>query len=175
MHETALELRELDALIQRSYGGATDHLRGIINEDRTLSATQIAQLLSGVRVLALGTVTSRGEPRVSAVDGHFLHGAWVFTTSGSSAKAEQLARRTAASAAHIDHEALAVFCHGHATRLTEGHARYGEALDHLTQHYGGSPLAWGDDIRLYRLEPAWLVGYAFDRERLLRERGVNVT
>jgi len=29
---------------------------------------------------------------------------------------------------------------------------------------------WGEDIRLYRLTASWMVGYAFDRERLLAAR-----
>ena len=40
-------------------------------------------------------------------------------------------------------------------------------LAHWTAHYGSSPLDWGEDIRLYRLAPSWMVGYAFERERLL--------
>ena len=41
----------------------------------------------------------------------------------------------------------------------------------MTAHYGSSPLDWGEDIRLYRLAASWMIGYAFDRERLLAARG----
>jgi hypothetical protein len=50
-----------------------------------------------------------------------------------------------------------------------------ETLAHWTAHYGGSPLDWGEDIRLYRLVPSWMVGYAFERERLLASRGVQAS
>jgi hypothetical protein len=169
MRESPDELRELDDLLGRSRAGATSHLRDIINDDRALDAHDVVRVLVGMKVLALATVTGRSEPRVSAVDGHFLHGQWVFTTDGSSAKARQLDRRPAVSAAHIDHETFAVFTHGHALRLTERDERYGETLQYLVDHYGSSPLSWGDDIRLYRVAPSWMVGYAFDRARLSPE------
>jgi hypothetical protein len=71
--------------------------------------------------------------------------------------------------AHVDGEALAVFSHGRVVELA------GDALAavdrHWTAHYGSSPLSWGDVV-MWRLEPTWMVGYAFDREGLLAARGV---
>lgn len=173
MHESASELEALQRLLDASRARATEHLRGIINEDRTLSARDLASLLTGMKVLALATVTAGGEPRISAVDGHFVHGSWTWSTSGTSAKARHLERRPSVSAAHVDHEELAVFAHGRAERLAPGDPLWDETLAHLTAHYGGSPLGWGPDIRLYRLVPTWMVGYAFDRDRLLAQRAAG--
>ncbi len=170
MRETPAEIEALQRLLDRSRAGATSHLRGIIDDRRALSAPDIVSLLTGMKVLALATVTARGEPRVSAVDGHFLHGTWTWSTSGSSAKARDLAARPALSLAHIDNEDLAVFAHGRSERLEPSDPRWQETLGHWTAHYGGSPLEWGDDIRLYRLAASWMVGYASDRERLLASR-----
>ena len=77
----------------------------------------IAALLTGMKVISAATVTAQGEPRISAMDGHFLHGTWTFSTSRTSAKARHLARRPAVSIAHVDGEALAVFSHGHVVEL----------------------------------------------------------
>jgi hypothetical protein len=44
---------------------------------------------------------------------------------------------------------------------------------HWTAHYGSSPLSWGDVV-MYRLDPSWIVGYAWKRDELLSERGVAV-
>jgi hypothetical protein len=170
MLETPAELDELQGLLDRSRARATGHLRGIINDDRALSARDIAALLTGMKVIVVATVTARAEPRISALDGHFLHGTWVWTTSGSSAKARHLDARPAVSVAHVDHEDMAVFAHGQAERLDSGDPRWDETLAHLTAHYGSSPLGWDEDIRLYRLAPSWMVGYAFERERLLASR-----
>ncbi|WP_253272561.1 hypothetical protein [Arsenicicoccus sp. oral taxon 190] len=47
-----------------------------------------------------------------------------------------------------------------------------DADAHWTAHYGSSPFSWGDVV-MYRLEAHWMVGYAFERETLLRGRGVD--
>jgi|HubBroStandDraft_5_1064220.scaffolds.fasta_scaffold09109_4 hypothetical protein len=173
MLETEPELDALQELLDRSRSGATEHLRGIIDDERALSARDIAGLMQKMKVLSLATVTARGEPRISAVDGHFLHGTWTWSTDGPSAKAQHLAARPAVSVAHIDNEELAVFAHGAAERLRPGDPLWDETLAHWTAHYGASPLAWGEDIRVYRLTPSWMVGFASDREQLLASRGVK--
>jgi general stress protein 26 len=169
MFETADELVHLQALLDASHARSTEHLRGIINDERSLTATDIAGLLTGMKVITAATVTARGEPRISAMDGHFLHGTWTFSTSRTSAKARHLARRPAVSVAHVDGEALAVFSHGHVVELTGDELVAVDA--HWTSHYGSSPLSWGDVV-MWRLEPSWMVGYAFRRDQLLAERGL---
>lgn len=173
MLETSAEIAALQELLDASYAASTGHLRSIINEERALSARQIAGLLTGMKVLSLATVTAGGEPRISAVDGHFLHGTWTFSTSGTAAKARHLQARPGVSVAHVDGEELALFSHGLAERIGEGDTDWAETLAHWTAHYGTSPLSWGADVRLYRLRPRWMVGYAFQRTELLAARGVT--
>jgi general stress protein 26 len=171
MLETPEELARLQGLLDDSHARATEHLRGIIHDDRTLTAEQIVALLPAMKVISVATVTAHGEPRISAMDGHFLHGTWTFSTSRTAAKARHLAARPAVSVAHVDGEALAVFSHGRAVEL-EGD-ELAEVDRHWTAHYGSSPLSWGDVV-LYRLDPTWMVGYAWKRAELLAERGVTV-
>jgi hypothetical protein len=171
VQETEAELDELDALLDRSLSAATDHLRSIIRPgERTLTARQLAGVLSGMCVLTLATVTAKGEPRVSAVDGHFLHGRWIFSTDRSSAKARHLARRPAASVAHLRGEELGVFTHGTAELLNPAAApadpEFDSILEYLTAHYDSSPLSWGDVV-LYRLRPHWMVAFASRPQDLL--------
>jgi general stress protein 26 len=169
--ETPDELARLQTLLDASHARSTEHLRGIIHGDRTLDAAQIAALLTGMKVISVATVTATGEPRISAVDGHFLHGTWTFSTSRTAAKARHLAARPAVSVAHVDGEAMAVFSHGRVVELA------GDELaavdEHWTAHYGSSPMTWGDVV-MWRLEPSWMVGYAFRRDELLAERGLAV-
>ncbi len=171
MLETPEELATLQGLLDASHARATDHLREIITDERSLSAAQIAALLPAMKVISVATVTSHGEPRISAMDGHFLHGTWTFSTSRTAAKARHLAARPAVSVAHVDGEQLAVFSHGHAVEL--GGDELAEVDQHWAGHYGSSPLSWGDVV-MYRLDPSWMVGYAWKREELLAERGVAV-
>jgi hypothetical protein len=171
VHETEAELDELDALLDRSLSAATDHLRSIIQPgERTLTARQLVGVISGMCVLTLATVTARGEPRVSAVDGHFLHGCWIFGTDRSSAKARHLQQRPAASVAHLRGEELGVFTHGTAELLNpaDGPADpdFSSVLGHLTDSYGVSPLDWGDVV-IFRLRPHWMVAFASSPQELL--------
>jgi general stress protein 26 len=172
MFETPDEIAALQTLLDTSHAKATGHLRGIINDDRTLSADQLVALLTGMKVLSVATVTAACEPRISALDGHFLHGTWTFSTDGSSAKARHLEKRPAVSVAHIDGEELALFSHGYADLMQPGPQR-DEVEAHWTAHYGSSPWSWGDDTRMYRLRMTWAVAYAFKRDELLKQRGVT--
>ena len=170
MLETPEELARLQVLLDASHARATEHLRSIISDDRRLSAVDIASLLTGMKVVSVATVTAAGEPRISAMDGHFLHGTWTLGTSRSSAKARHLAARPAVSIAHVDGEDLAVFSHGRVVELEGDELAAVDA--HWTGHYGSSPLSWGDVV-MWRLEPAWMVGYAFRRDELMASRGLE--
>jgi general stress protein 26 len=172
MRDTDAELDALQQLLDDSRARSTGHLRGIVTAEHTLTARHVAALLTGMKVLSVATVTARGEPRISALDGHFLHATWTFSTDGGSAKARHLAARPAVSVAHVDGEDLALFSHGYAELLQPGPER-DEVDAHWTDHYGSSPFAWGDDIRMYRLRMTWAVAYAFRRDELLRTRGVT--
>ncbi|HET7400024.1 MAG TPA: pyridoxamine 5'-phosphate oxidase family protein [Intrasporangium sp.] len=173
MRETPEEVVALQDLLDRSHARATEHLRAIITAERRLTAEDVVALMTGMKVLSLATVTASGEPRISAVDGHFLHGTWTFSTSGSAAKARHLRQRPAVSVAHVDNEELALFSHGRAEELRAGDPAHEEMVAHWTAHYGQSPLEFGPDVRLYRLRAEWMVGYAWQRAELLRSRHVT--
>ena len=173
MHETDEEITRLQELLDASHARATGHLRSIIDDDRVLSARDLVALLTGMKVLSVATVTATGEPRISALDGHFLHATWSFSTAGTAAKARHMRDRPAVSVAHIDNEELAVFSHGRVEEVHEGDADHDETFAHWIRHYGSDPRSWADDIRLYRYVPSWMVGYAWKREELLAARGVS--
>jgi hypothetical protein len=169
MKETAAEVTELQRLLDAAYARATEHLRNIITDPRRLDAEELVRILTGMRTLNLATVTARGEPRISAVDGHFLHARWVFTTSGSAAKARHLKARPAASISYVDGERIGVFSHGDVEFLGPHHPEFAEIEEHLTNHYGSSPSSWGTDIVYCRLQASWMVGYAFDKAAVLKD------
>jgi hypothetical protein len=163
VYETEPELREMQTLLDSSLGRATPHLQSIITTARSLSAEQLAQVLTGMCVLVLSTVTAKGEPRVSAVDGHFLHGRWVFGTARGAAKARHLRARPAASVAHIRGEDLGVFVHGVVEDLhpADGPAAqdWPEIQEHLHRIYGTDSFDWSEVV-YYRLRPTWMTVYA---------------
>lgn len=164
MLETPDEIAALQDLMNRSYAGASNHLKAIISGSRRLDAAGVLAATTGMKVLSLATVTARGEPRISAVDGHFLHGTWTFSTDGTSVKAGHLATRPAISLAHLDGERCGIFGHGYARQVLPTEAGYREILAHWTAHYDSDPTTWADDIRMYRAELTWLVGYTNDAD-----------
>jgi hypothetical protein len=171
MRETPEELAGLQALIDASFAGASAHLRGIMAPERRLSAERIVADIPSPAVLNVATVTRRGEPRISALDGHFLHGRWYFTTAGDSPKAVHIRSRPAVSASYTPRDGYGIFCHGDA-RLLEG-AEKQMVIAHCTRVYGQSPENFGDGIAYVRIEPKWFVGFAFSEEEMaafLKER-----
>lgn len=168
MRETDDDLAELQRLLDQSIARSGEHLRSIITPGkRTLTAHQLAAVLTGVRHLALATVTSKGEPRISAVDGHFLRARWVFTTSGTAVKTAHMRARPAVSASHVLGDDLGVFAHGRIEFLAEDHPDFDWIEEHLVGHYGSSPRSWGPEIVYLRIRPHWMVGYAFQPETIV--------
>ena len=170
MRETSEDLAELQALLDASLSSATSHLRSIIDGENTLTAEQLAQTLTGMCTLALSTVTAKGEPRISAVDGHFLHGRWHFGTARNAAKARHLAARPAASVAHLRGEDLGVFTHGTVEVLNplggEPCAEWPQLLAYFQDFYGADAFDWDREVVYYRLRPHWMTVYAPDITRL---------
>ena len=170
MYETSVELKELQALLDASLSRSNEHLRSIISTERTLTAELLTQLLTGMRTLALSTVTAQGEPRISGVDGHFLHGKWHFGTARGAAKARHLAARPAASAAHLRGEDLGVFTHGTVEILNpqggEPAADWPDLLAYFKDFYGDDFFDWDNDVVYYRLHPHWMTAYAPDLAKL---------
>lgn len=166
MYESPTELAALQDLLDGSFARASAHLTGIMAPERRLSAEQLVADLSGIAVLNLATVTARGEPRISAVDGHFLHGRWHFSTAADSPKARQFAARPAVSASYTPRDGYGVFCHGYARRLEPGTAELTELAEHCARAYGQTfeEMGLGSGIVYVQVEPAWLVGFAFARE-----------
>jgi len=106
MLENPAEIDRLQQLLDRSAAGAGPHLRGIITDERRMSATQLTERLQGMRLLAVATVTADGRPLAGPVDGYFLH--------GTSVRMRHLAARPAVSATYLPGEELAVTVHGRA-------------------------------------------------------------
>lgn len=165
MYETADELTELQRLIDDSFARSSEHLRGIMEEQRRLTAERIVAEVPSPAVLNVATVTVRGEPRISALDGHFLHGRWYFTTAGDSPKARHMAARPAVSASYTPRDGYGIFCHGRATLIERGQ-EWQFLIEHCTRVYGQSPETFGDGIACVRIEPSWLVGFAFSEEEM---------
>lgn len=160
MRESPGEIEALQSLLDESIRRSGRHLVEIINDQRRLSARQLIAELEGMKVLVLATVTAAGEPRTSCVDGHFLHGTWVFSTDESAHKARHLKARPALSCTYADGERMAVFTHGYADYITADRTEFATYDEYFTGHYGSSPTTWGPSIVFLKVRPTWMVAYA---------------
>lgn len=112
MHETTEDLRDLQALLDRSYDAAGSHLKEVITRDRCLTAVEVCDRLQGMCLLVLATVTADGRPIAGPVDGIFYRGSFYFGSSPDSVRFRHIARRPAVSATHLPGEELSVTVHG---------------------------------------------------------------
>lgn len=158
MDETAAELIELQRLLDGSFARASAHLTSIMTPERRLSARRLVAELPLPAVLNIATVTAEGRPRISAVDGHFLHGRWHFTTALDSPKARQLRARPWISASFTPRDGFGVFSHG-TVALLDGYERQ-QLREHFTAAYGSDPESWGGPIAYCRIDADWMVAFA---------------
>lgn len=135
MHETAEELSRLQHLLDQSAARAGPHLRGIITDDRRLTARQLSDRLTGLRLLVVATVTADGRPLAGPVDGFFLHGAFHFSSGRDSVRMRHLAVRPAVSASYLPGEQLAVSVHGRAELFELASGAGAELRQAMLDHY----------------------------------------
>src|SRR5690242_20668305 len=114
MLESGDDVRELQALLDRTFARANAHLASIVSPERRLNARQVVRYLQGTKHLAFATVNRRGEPRVAPLDGVFIRGRFTVSTGGRAARLRHLRANSACSAAHMDGDAVGIVAHGHA-------------------------------------------------------------
>jgi nitroimidazol reductase NimA-like FMN-containing flavoprotein (pyridoxamine 5'-phosphate oxidase superfamily) len=138
MHESPAELERLQSLLDRSYAAGGAHLLAIHTPQRRLTAAQLAERLTGMRLLVLATATSDGRPIAGPVDGIFFRGAFYFGSAPESVRFSHIARRPHVSATHLPAEEWAVTVHGTATPvdITEHREFRRTLLDIYTPRYG---------------------------------------
>ena len=153
MRETQADLSRLQRVLDVSHERAGSHLRSVITPERRLTAVELTTRLTGMKLLALATVNSRGAPVVGPVDGIFYRGEFWFGTSPDALRIRHIRRNPAVSATHVPGEELAVTVHGTAhiegvpADLPDG---FGEICREI---YGDGWLEWGGGALYCRIGP----------------------
>ena len=157
MHETKDDLKTLQEILDRSHSGAGSHLREVITSDRRMTAEEVCGRLTGMRLVALATVTSDNRPLVGPVDGIFYRGAFHFGSSPDSLRVNHVRHRPSVSATHLPGEELAVTVHGRASildmRSDDNAALRKTVLDIYTPRYGGEWEVFFDSNLYMRIYP----------------------
>ena len=164
MFETDDDVRELQALIDRTFARANPHLAKIVKPERRLTARQVVRYLQGTKHVAFGTVNERGEPRVAPLDGVFISGRFTVSTGGRAARLRHLRANPACSAAHMDGDTIGIVVHGRATIIGRDDEGVEEIEPVWRDIYGSSPFEWGEGVVFMRIEPSSMWAYAFHRE-----------
>src|SRR5919109_2058742 len=120
MHESPADIEALQAVIDRSYASAGRHLLRIHTPERRLSAKEVVERLTGMRLLTLSTVTADCRPIVGPVDGIFYRSAFHFGSSPDSVRFRHIRTRPHVSATHVPGEEFAVTVHGRAVPVDVG-------------------------------------------------------
>jgi hypothetical protein len=162
VHETPEDLERLQSLLDATRDRAGEHLRGIFEGPgpfRRVEAEELAKRLTGMRLLAVATVSSRGEPRVAPVDGHFYRGRFFFSSPSNAFRIRHLKANPAISAIHFEGESLFVQVHGRAELLAPGDDGFDELDAQWKRHYGNSVTGFGPGIFIVRIEPDRMLAY----------------
>jgi uncharacterized pyridoxamine 5'-phosphate oxidase family protein len=152
MHETPDDLDELQRLLDTSHAAGGQHLHRIFTDERRLGAEQLCDLLRGVRVLNVATVTAAGEPRVAPVDGLFLRSHFWFGSAPDSIRFQHLRARPQVSAAHTVGEELAVIVHGRAHVVDPTAPEQAPYRDYVAEVYGRWE-SWREQTACAWIEP----------------------
>ena len=164
MQETPADLAALAGLLDRSMSAAGPHLLSIITPDRRLGAQEVCGRLTGMRLLALATVTADGRPLVGPVDSIFYRGCFYFGSSPDSVRFRHIRRRPYVSATHLPDESLAVTVHGKAVPVdvqSPDQAGFRRALlDVYLPRYGPEWETFLDSGPVYaRIDPAKMLTF----------------
>lgn len=161
MQETAEEMEALQALLDRSYRRAGEHLLSIHTSPWRMDAGQVCEALEGVCVLDLATVSRAGAPRVAPVDGLFLGGLFWFGSSRQSLRFRHIRNDPRVSAAHTVGEEVSVVVHGVAREIDTSTGDFERLHDYCRQVYGPdydswgywgtAPFAWIEPERMYAI------------------------
>ena len=173
MHETAGDVDTLQRLLDDSYASIGEHMRGIHTPERRVNARDLVDVLRGVRVLNLATVSARCEPRVGPVDGHFYRGQFYFGSSPQSVRFRHLRARPQVSAAHTVGETFAVVVHGRAREIDVRGPEWRGYFEYLHEVYPHWDEWWpadGPTPAYARIDADRMYAYAFEPPVLERLR-----
>jgi hypothetical protein len=167
VHESDADLAALQALIDRSYATAGSHLLSIHTADRRLSAERLAARLTGLRLLALATVTADARPLVGPVDGIFYRGAFHFGSAPNSLRFRHIRARPQVSATHLPGEEFAVTVHGRAVPIDiqsdQGFGLRDALLEVYVPRYGEEWVEFLDSGPLYaRIDAERMFAFSMD-------------
>ena len=158
MYETEAELADLQGLLDRSFSRSGEQLNLVHGPGSRLSAPQLAGF-RGVRLVAVATVNSKGEPRVSPRSAAFLHGRFYLAVNSRSVTVRRLLANPSMGLAYYENHLL-VLGHGTVAPLPKGSQSFEDVRPEWEKAFsGGKDALRGIDVFL-RVDAIHLVAFA---------------
>jgi fumarate hydratase class II len=172
--DTEQDLARVQALLDASLAGGGTHLRSIVQPGRTLSARQVAVLLTGVQPFSASTVTAAGHPLTAPVDGIYWHGYVHFSSDASSVRIGHLRERPWVSASYVVADDVGIWVHGRAELVDADHPDWPEYERHWRTVCDGQSVSdWTPDGVYVRIRPERMYAFAAHPERYPEEPGAR--
>lgn len=166
MFETKAELAELQRLLDESFERAENIRYSGFNESHRLSASQLAGF-QGVRLVAVATVNSRGEPRAAPRSAAFLHGKFYLAANSKSTMVERLKRHPSLGFTYFENHML-IIGHGTPTPFRKGRPGFNELGAEWVKAFAGGKDALDRVNLLLRIDATHLVAFTVHPEKYPR-------
>ncbi|MDA4114926.1 MAG: pyridoxamine 5'-phosphate oxidase family protein [Thaumarchaeota archaeon] len=158
MFETEAELEELQGLLDTSYEKAPGVRYSGFGSQHRLSARQLAGF-QGIKLIAIATVNSKGEPRAAPRSAAFLHGRFHLATDSRSTMVRRLSNNPTMGFTYYENHLL-IIGHGTPTPLRKGTPGFTEVGPGWAEAFkGGKDALTGIDL-LVRVDASHLIAFA---------------
>jgi hypothetical protein len=161
--ETKAELDELQELLDASYEKSPNVRYSGFDASHRLSARQLAGF-RGIRLIAIATVNSKGEPRAAPRSAAFLHGRFYLAADSRSTMVRRLSMNpTMGFTCYENH--LLIIGHGTAAPLRKGTSGFKELSPKWVEAFEGGRDALNRVDLVIRVDASHLVAFALHPER----------
>jgi hypothetical protein len=156
--ETKTELADLQRLLDDSFARAPGIKYSGFDSSHRLSATQLAGF-QGVRLVAVATVNSKGEPRAAPRSAAFLHGKFYLAANSKSTMVRRLSMSPLLGITYFENHLL-IMGHGTAAPVRAGTAAFDELGPEWEDSFeGGKDALKGTDL-LVRVDATHMMAFA---------------
>jgi hypothetical protein len=161
--ETKAELDELQGLLDTSYEKSPGIRYSGFDARHRLSARQLGGF-KGIRLLAIATVNSKGEPRAAPRSAAFVHGKFYLAANSESTMVKRLSRNPMMGFTYYENHLL-IIGHGIPAPLPKETPGFKELSPEWVESFqGGKDALNGVDL-LIRVDAAHLVAFALHPDR----------
>jgi hypothetical protein len=156
--ETRAELDELQAVLDTSYEKSPNIRYSGFDASHRLSARQLAGF-RGIRLIAIATVNSKGEPRAAPRSAAFLHGRFYLAADSRSTMVKRLYMNPAMGFTYYENHLL-IIGHGTPTPFRKGTTGFKELSPEWVEAFKGGRDALNRVDLLIRVDASHLVAFA---------------